>query len=96
MLAAAVPVRRHPGDGRCPHTDGENSCDGNSLRLHFPLQELVQKKLELAELTEDYEQVCHAFMKADTKKYGSILAKLKQSGSVATIPGSVAIHVTTK
>jgi len=60
------------------------------------LQELVQKKLELAELTEDYEQVCHAFLKADTRKYGPTLAKLRQSGSVATIPGSVSVHVTTQ
>ena len=64
--------------------------------MQLVAQELVQKKLELAELTEDYEQVCHAFLKADTKKYGTIVAKLKQSGSVATIPGSVSIQVTAK
>ena len=48
-------------------------------------QELVQRKLELAELSEDYERVCHAFLRADEANNAPVLANLKLRGSLAPV-----------
>lgn len=58
------------------------------------MQELVQKKVELAELSDSYEQVCHAFLKADAARYGKIIASLDVSG--ISVPNSVSIIVSAK
>lgn len=57
-------------------------------------QELVEKKLELAELSNSYEQVCHALLKADPAKNGPVLASLSHTGT--PIPASVSINVIAK
>lgn len=57
------------------------------------LQELVERKLELVELSESYELLCHAFLKSDEAKNAPILAKLQSSGIVK--PANVQINVRT-
>lgn len=37
--------------------------------------------MELAELSEDYERVCHAFLRADEATNGPILAQLRKQGA---------------
>ena len=40
-------------------------------------QELVAKKMELAQLHEEHELICHEFLKADVK-HGAVLLKIKR------------------
>lgn len=54
----------------------------------------MHKKVELAELSDSYEHVCHAFLKADAAKYGSILAELNHIGT--PMPKSVSVNVIAK
>ena len=65
-----------------------------SFKLLTSAQELVEKKLELAELSSSYEQVCHAFLRADPAKNGAALSSLEAFG--APMPASVCISVTAK
>lgn len=41
--------------------------------------------MELAELSEDYERVCHAFLKADEARNGPVLAGLKRQGALMRV-----------
>ena len=61
------------------------------LILVCSMQELVQRKLELAELNESYDLLCHAFLKADEAKNAPIIAKLQNSGMMK--PGSLHLKV---
>ena len=67
------------------HSDG--CLQQQTLRAEVAclFQELVQRKMELAELSEDYERVCHAFLRADEANNAPVLANLKLRGSLARV-----------
>lgn len=52
----------------------------------------MARKLELAELNESYELLCHAFLKADETKNAPILAKLQSNGMMKA--SKVQVNVT--